>query len=169
MRLLFLPFFLLPVIEMVILIKVGGWIGVWNTLLLVILTAITGATLLRQQGLATLLRANERLRKGEIPAQEMVDGMVMGIGAVLLLTPGFVTDAMGLFCLFPVSRRWLVQRGLQHLIVQNAGFATTESVHEHFTTTTAHYDRAGHTIIDGEYSREEASGPDSSMDSLEKK
>lgn len=117
MRVLFVLFIVMPVVEMAVLIQVGSFIGVLNTIALVLLTAIIGAALLRQQGLATLLRANERMNSGELPAHEVAEGLVLAVGGALLLTPGFVTDAIGFLCLLPGSRHWLVSRALKHLTV----------------------------------------------------
>lgn len=115
MRLLLL-FIIVPLLEIWLLIKVGGRIGATLTVVLVILTAVIGVTLLRLQGLRTLTRANERLRAGEVPAQEMGEGLILAVAGLLLLTPGFATDAVGFACLIPPVRRrllgpWL--RGLQ--------------------------------------------------------
>lgn len=115
MRLLLL-FILVPLLEIWLLIKVGGRIGATPTIALVVLTAIVGVTLLRLQGLRTLTRANERLRAGEVPAQEMGEGLILAVAGVLLLTPGFATDAVGFACLVPPIRRRLLApwlRGLQ--------------------------------------------------------
>lgn len=117
MRVFFVLFIVMPVVEMAVLIQVGSFIGVLNTIALVLLTAIIGAALLRQQGLATLLRASERMNSGELPAQEVAEGLVLAVGGALLLTPGFVTDAIGFLCLLPGSRQWLVSRALKHLTV----------------------------------------------------
>lgn len=115
MRLLLL-FILVPLLEIWLLIKVGGRIGATPTVALVVLTAVVGVTLLRLQGLRTLTRANERLRGGELPAQEMGEGLILALAGILLLTPGFATDAVGFACLVPPVRRRLLApwlRGLQ--------------------------------------------------------
>ncbi len=95
---------------MYLLIRVGGYFGALPTIALVMLTAIIGVALLRRQGAATLLRANERLNAGEVPAGEMIEGVMLAVSGALLLTPGFVTDAVGFALLVPAARRWLVGR-----------------------------------------------------------
>lgn len=117
-------FIIMPIAEMVVLIKVGGMIGVLNTIGLVLLTAVIGAWLLRQQGLATLLRANQRLNSGELPAKEVAEGLILAVGGALLLTPGFITDAIGFACLLPGSRQWLAAKALKRMTVagQNQSF-----------------------------------------------
>ena len=107
---LLLLFIVMPIVEIAVLIHVGGAIGLLPTLLIVILTAVIGTNMLRQQGRATLERARSRLGSGEMPAAEIVEGLLLLVGGVLLLTPGFVTDAFGFACLIPASRRWLAAR-----------------------------------------------------------
>jgi len=116
MRFLLLLFIVVPIIEMVILIEVGGYIGALPTVALVVLTAALGIWLLRLQGLATLRRVQEKLARGEIPETELLEGIMLLVGGALLLTPGFVTDAIGFACLLPGLRqpiaRWILRRGL---------------------------------------------------------
>jgi UPF0716 protein FxsA len=114
----FLLFFLLvPLVEIYFLIVVGGWIGALPTVLLVVATAVAGAALARQQGFATLQRLQATLARGETPAIELLEGVLLLIGALLLLTPGFFTDLAGFACLLPVTRRWLVLHALQRLVI----------------------------------------------------
>lgn len=105
-----LLFVAMPIIEIAVLLRVGSALGWLPTLAIVVLTAILGTALLRQQGMATLNTARQRLHAGEMPAQQMLEGVVLLVGGVLLLTPGFVTDAFGFICLFPVTRHWLAGR-----------------------------------------------------------
>ena len=103
-----LLFMLIPIVEMWILIEVGGWIGALPTIGLVVLTAMIGLSLLKQQGLSTLLRARRKMDEGAIPASELVSGVMIAVGGALLLTPGFVTDALGFALLIPQTRQWLL-------------------------------------------------------------
>jgi UPF0716 protein FxsA len=111
---LLLLFLLVPLVEIYVMIKVGGIIGALPTVLLVVLTAVAGATLARIQGLATLQRLQATLARGEAPAIEMFEGVLLLIGALLLLTPGFITDLLGFACLVPFTRRalafWVLKR-----------------------------------------------------------
>ncbi len=107
MPIIFLLFVLVPIIEIALFIQVGGLLGLVPTLFIVIATAALGTWLLRHEGLSTLQRARSRLDAGELPATQLVEGMIIMVGGALLLTPGFMTDAVGLFCLIPPSRRWL--------------------------------------------------------------
>ena len=106
MPILFLFFLTMPIVEMYLLIQVGGWIGALPTIGLVALTAVVGMTLLRQQGFATLLRGQQRMAEGQLPAQELMEGFALAVGGALLLA-GFVTDAVG-FALLLLTRRMLV-------------------------------------------------------------
>ena len=105
----FLPsFIVLPILEMYILIEVGGFIGALNTIGLVLLTALLGLILLRQQGFRTLLNARNKLMQAELPTEELVTGIFLAVGGALLLTPGFVTDFIGFMCLLPFTRIFLM-------------------------------------------------------------
>lgn len=108
MRALFLLFVIMPVVEMWLLITVGQQIGALPTIGLVLLTAFIGIALLRYQGAATLLRARSKMQTGELPAREMADGLFFAVGGALLLTPGFVTDAIGFACLTPGVRTLII-------------------------------------------------------------
>jgi len=103
-----LLFFLVPLVELYILIQVGQGIGALNTVALCVLTAVLGAALLRQQGFRTLYRARQNLDRGSVPALELLEAVALAMGGVLLLTPGFATDAFGFVCLIPFTRRFLV-------------------------------------------------------------
>ena len=103
-----LIFMLVPIVEMWILIEVGGWIGALPTIALVVLTATLGLSLLKRQGLSTLMRARRTMDEGSIPASELVSGVMVAVGGALLLTPGFVTDAIGFALLIPQTRQWLL-------------------------------------------------------------
>jgi UPF0716 protein FxsA len=114
---LLLVFILVPVFEIYLLITVGSFIGVWSTVLLVILTAVIGTHLLRAQGLATLQKMQETLQRGQVPAFALLEGILIMIGGALLLTPGFFTDAVGFICLIPVLRHYLVSWMSKHIPV----------------------------------------------------
>ncbi|MBU1331330.1 MAG: membrane protein FxsA [Gammaproteobacteria bacterium] len=110
MRAFLLLFLLFPFIELALLIQVGSAIGVLPTLLLVIGTGVLGAVLLRVAGVATAWRARERLARGELPEQEMLEGLLIAVGGGLLLLPGFISDIFGVLCLIPFTRRLLVNK-----------------------------------------------------------
>ena len=105
-----LLFIVMPIVEIALLLRMGDVVGWIPTLLIVIVTAIVGSAMLRQQGLATLNKARQRMDGGEMPAQQLLEGILIMIGGVLLLTPGFVTDTFGFICLIPVTRQWLAAK-----------------------------------------------------------
>lgn len=115
MKYLFSSFIVLPILEMYVLIKVGGNLGALNTVLLVLLTALIGVALLRVQGFRTLMNAKNKLGMAQLPAEEMITGIFLAIGGALLLTPGFITDIFGFLCLVPLTRRILLKVFLNNL------------------------------------------------------
>ena len=115
MKYLLPSFIVLPILEMYVLIKVGGNLGALNTVLLVLLTALIGVTLLRVQGFRTLMNAKNKLGMAQLPAEEIITGIFLAIGGALLLTPGFITDIFGFLCLVPLTRRILLKVFLNNL------------------------------------------------------
>jgi UPF0716 protein FxsA len=110
-----------PFVEIYLLLQVGGIIGAVPTIFLVVLTAVLGAWLLKQQGLATLQRFQASLAQGTLPAYEMVEGPILLVGGALLLTPGFITDIMGFACLIPQLRRKIAQYVIENHLIQADG------------------------------------------------
>jgi UPF0716 protein FxsA len=102
---LFLAFTLIPITEIYLLIKVGSQIGAVKTILIVIATGFSGAYLARLQGLQTMLRLQKSMHEGRLPTEELLDAALIFIAGVVLLTPGFITDAVGLFLLIPETRK----------------------------------------------------------------
>ena len=116
---LFLAFTLIPFAEIYLLIKVGAVIGAFNTVALVILTGFIGAYLARMQGMQTMLRVRTSLQQGNMPAEDLIDALLIFVAGIVLLTPGFLTDAGGLLLLFPVTRshfKRLLKRKLDNWI-----------------------------------------------------
>jgi len=101
---LFLAFTLIPVIEIYLFIKIGGSIGAFNTIALVIITGFAGAYLARMQGMQTMFRVQTSLQQGVIPKEELIDALLIFVAGIVLLTPGFLTDAFGLLLLYPDTR-----------------------------------------------------------------
>ncbi len=102
-----IAFIVVPIVEIAVFIQVGEQIGVWSTIGVVVLTAIIGTAMLRQQGLSVLFRIQENLQANRIPVQELFDGVCLVIAGALLLTPGFVTDTVGFLLFVPPYRHWL--------------------------------------------------------------
>lgn len=142
-----LLFIAVPIIEMYILITVGGVIGALPTIGLVVLTATIGLWLLRLEGLATLHRVQEKLQAGQIPDIELLEGIMLIVGGALLLTPGFVTDAIGFTCLIPGLRQ-PIARSLIRRVTRYRGQAFAQ----------------GEIIIEGEFRQENESRNDDQND-----
>ncbi len=101
---LFLCFTLIPVFELYLLIKVGTVIGGLNTIFLVIISGFIGAWLAKREGMNTIVKLKMNLQQGLMPAEELLDAVIIFIAGVVLITPGFITDMMGLILLWPVTR-----------------------------------------------------------------
>lgn len=143
---LFLLLLLVPLVEIYLLIQVGGLIGAIPTIALVVFTALLGTMLLRFQGWATLQRTRMTMAQGQVPALEMLEGVLLVLAGILLLTPGFITDAVGFLLLVPALRRaligWFLQRS--DLRFQAPGGASTGTHHRHAPYT-----------IEGEFRRDD--------------
>lgn len=169
-------FFIIPLVEIYFLIQVGSVIGVLPTILLVVLTAVVGAFLLRQQGLSTLARFQSSVAQGEVPAGALLEGVMLIIGGALLMTPGFFTDAIGFACLLPFSRKWLAKAMLTRSKVsvfgQQGGSSASYTSYVHTGQTRssasassnardsqhsaeADANSAGSTTIEGDYIRKD--------------
>ena len=152
-----LLFLIVPIIEVAILVQVGGLIGFWLTLGLVVLTAVIGANLLKSQGRALLLAAQGRLEQGQLPLSELAQGLLIAIGGALLLTPGFATDAFGFACLLPGTRlamgRWL-RAWLEPRLVKGSFTGSATINGQHFEQH-KEFDRSSGDVIDGEFKRED--------------
>ena len=105
----FILFLVVPFVEIYLLVEIGARIGAPWTILLVVMTAIVGAWLVRIQGLATWRRFQASLARNELPAIALVEGLCLLIAGALLLTPGFFTDTVGFACLIPPLRRTLIK------------------------------------------------------------
>jgi UPF0716 protein FxsA len=144
MRILFLFFLIVPFVEIYLLLQVGGLIGAFPTIFLVVFTAVLGAWLLRRQGFATWQRFQNSLAQGTIPAYEMIEGPILLVGGALLLTPGFFTDVLGFACLIPALRRKIAQYIIEnHLLATESGSIFKRP------------SQAETNVIEGEYRKEE--------------
>lgn len=93
-----------PILEIATFVYVGQWLGVWNTVGLVILAAILGVVILRSQGLGALRKINRDLRRAQPPAEGIVDGFMIVVASILLIIPGFLSDVVGLLLIIPPVR-----------------------------------------------------------------
>jgi len=102
---LFLLFTILPALEMILLLRVGSIIGFPGTVSVILLTGILGAALARQQGLQTIMQIKQSMSQGEIPTISIVDGFLILVAGIVLVTPGLITDAVGFILLLPTCRK----------------------------------------------------------------
>ena len=130
-----------PIIEIALFIEVGGLIGTWPTVGIIILTALIGSWMLRRQGLQALHDVQSRLGAGDDPGQFLAEGAMILFSGALLLTPGFFTDAIGFLLLIPAVRAAVWRRIAARMTVHTA----------HGTGAQWHFQH-GETVVDGEFS-----------------
>jgi UPF0716 protein FxsA len=129
----------IPIIEITVFIEIGGEIGAFNTIILTILTAVAGMILLRIQGLSILTQAQARIQKGETPAKEILNGLLLAIAGLFLLIPGFVTDSIGFLLFLPPIRSFLaLWLGKRFILSARPGYDGS-------------YSSGSSTVIDGEF------------------
>jgi len=165
-RILFVFFIIIPIIEISVIMQVGALIGAWPTVAIVILTAWFGAKKVREQGLATLTSVQTKMAQGEMPSDEIIAGVMLLIAGVLLVTPGFVTDAFGLSLLFPTVRKAIVKAAKKHIVINQAS-TSSHHVYENqaeqsyqqnsdINQNDLHQSHLHHgNTIDGEFERKE--------------
>jgi len=115
-------FVVIPLIELALLIEIGKQIGVFSTIMVVILTGVLGAYLTRSQGFQILFQIRSQFQQGQFPADSLLEGLLILIGGLTLLTPGFITDAFGFLCLLPPTRvifRELIKREIRRRMNRN--------------------------------------------------
>jgi len=154
LKILITLFITVPIIEIFLLIKVGSIVGAIPTILLIIATAILGAFLLKAQGISTLNRVQSSLQRGEVPALEMMEGLILLVCGALLLTPGFFTDALGFIALIPIIRQAFVVWALKHSNIIQTMTPQSQPFHEGEFRREDNAKRE-HSVIEGKYKKEE--------------
>ena len=153
MRRLLIIFIATPLLEMFILFQAADVFGAWTTLLLVVLTAVIGLSILKKEGLSIFLRANRRLSSGELPAQEIIEAMFLAGAGALLITPGFLTDCAGFSLLIRPLREFFAKLVIRAGIIK----ATTigDSRNKMYWST---YDKSSEVrrgdVYEGEFMRD---------------
>jgi len=111
LRWVFLALLVVPMVEIAVIIAVGRTIGGWPTFILLLLESLLGAVIVRREGGRSWVALRDALRSGRMPSRQLADAALVLVGGTLLLTPGFVTDAVGFFVILPftrpITRRWL--------------------------------------------------------------
>ena len=133
---LLLLFILVPATELALLIEIGSRIGTINTLLLIVVTGVLGASLASRQGLAVLRQIQDETVRGQMPGSSIVDGVIILVAGIVLMTPGILTDMLGFFCLIPATRslikgwlRQMLERAVHNnraRVVVNMGSSETQ-------------------------------------------
>ncbi len=149
MRNLFLLFAIMPIIEIALLVQVGDIIGGWNTIALVIISAFVGAYFVRREGVSTLTTAQQKMQSNQIPGQEMLEGLMLVVAGVLLVTPGFITDTFGLLLVLPPTRKLLAKKLKKHLSMQVVSGASFQSHQQYNASARPQSKEDG--VIEGEY------------------
>ena len=154
---LFLVFTSVSLLEIFVLVKVGSSLGAWPTIMLVIITALVGSALVRSQGLQLLQQLHHRMAQGEMPGQQLIEGVMLLVTGVLLVTPGFVTDFCGLLLLQPKIRGKIAK-----LVLANVKLNPNMSMSGHYSHsqtgspfTGQKKDKDDKDIIEGEFERKD--------------
>ncbi len=172
MRFVVILFIIIPLTEMMLLFEVADRIGGVATLSLVVLTAVIGVQILKRQGLSTLTRANHRLQSGELPAQEIVEGMMLAGAGALLLTPGFITDTLGFIFLTGPLRRPIARRIIQSGKMRTFSSGGGADGFRFWSAANSSYKADSDKVYEGEYSEDglsqlekgqEKNGPDDKL------
>ena len=111
----FLFFIVVPLIEVMLFITIGKYIGLWNTIIIIIITGIIGAVLVKSQGITILNKALEEIKSNKIPIFSIFEGIAILIAGAFLLTPGFLTDTLGCILLIPKTRNLIISYIATHL------------------------------------------------------
>lgn len=130
----------IPLTELYFLIEVGSRIGALPTIFLTVFTAVLGGMMVRMQGFSTAMRVRSGMERGEVPAIEMLEGLLLLISGILLLLPGFFTDLFGFLCLVPPIRRAMILAFLKRSGVMQPGQGVNRET-----------EQRSHRIIEGEY------------------
>lgn len=148
MAILVALFIVVPIVELYVIIKIGSLIGVWPTIALLLADALLGSLLLRQQGRGAWRRFNAALAERRFPGREVADGLLIAIGGTLLLTPGFVTDLVGLIFLIPPTRA-MVRRLMRGFVTRRfviVGAPNPRSSHPRASNESYDYDATAEEI-----------------------
>lgn len=173
MRVLFILFALLPILEIALLINVGSVIGGWNTVGLVVLSAFIGAYFVKREGVNTLQTAQEKMQRNEVPGKELVEGLMLVVAGILLVTPGFITDIFGFLLAMPGSRHFFAAQVSKHMKMRvvtpgmgpgmgpGAGFGEGQSPFGQSPFgERPRSSQSGDDVIEGEYTDHTTNDPD---------
>ena len=143
---LFVVFIVVPIVEIALFIKIGALVGLWPTIIIVILTAIIGTRLVKSQGLNAIKNVQNSIIVGQNITNSLINGALILTAGVLLLTPGFFTDAIGITLLIPQTRALWVKYGSSYVMNRVVFFSTGKK-----NTPNAKHNTFDSDTIDGEY------------------
>ncbi|MGB0660512.1 MAG: FxsA family protein [Mangrovicoccus sp.] len=146
---LLIAFIAIPLIEIGLFVQIGGILGLWTTLAIVLLTAIIGASMVRSQGMTTLAQLQNSMSQGQDPTEHLVHGAMILFSGMLLLTPGFFTDAVGFSLLVPQIRQAVFAWGRRHFAAKMVVMGQSQGFQTHHGTQ-PHHSAQDSTIIDGQ-------------------
>ena len=153
MPVLFILFIIVPILEISVLIQVGGIIGGFNTLILVLLSAALGSYFVKREGVSALQSAQAKMAQNQLPAKELLNGALLILAGVMLITPGFLTDILGLSLVIPLTRKLyaaiLVKKLSAHFVQANG--QAQGGFHQSYQQQTPPSDHNG-DVFEGEYS-----------------
>jgi len=156
---LFFLFTTVSLLEIYVLVQVGGFLGALPTIMLVIITALIGSALVRSQGLQLVAQLQQRLAQGEMPGQQLIEGIMLIITGVLLVTPGFVTDLSGLLILQPTIRAAIAKTILANVnfssMNMSGGFSQPHSGFSQSNSGFSKNNIDDGDIIEGEFERKD--------------
>lgn len=154
------PFFLFALVflllEIVVLLQVGSWLGGMNTFALLILTAIGGVVLVKMQGMRNWISMQQKMARGQMPGLEMASGPLLFLAGALLIIPGFISDVIGLLLLLTPVRKAIARYAMKHMVVMQPGFGFGRAGRSGDQSRRGNNDAGGATI-DGEYSEKRGS------------
>ncbi|NVK22617.1 MAG: FxsA family protein [Kangiellaceae bacterium] len=153
-----LLFIIIAIAEVYVLIGVGGLIGTWPTIALIILTGVIGVNMLKGQGISVFARFQEKLATGQAPAEEMVEGVLLVVAGAFLITPGFITDTLGFLWLIPQSRDWFAKKLIKlgwFKTVNSAGFEQPNPYNGHNQDQPNKHGPSDDNVIEGEFERKD--------------
>ena len=154
---LFFLFIAVPILEIAVMIQVGSILGVFTTILLMIITAALGASLVKNQGIQMIWNIKSRLQQGILPDTDIAEGILLAIAGVLLITPGFITDTLGLIFLTPISRTWIAKHLMRYLKIRvlHRGAPETQNPFDGGNTSSRRAPHSKGQTIDAEFTRKD--------------
>lgn len=146
----FVIFIIIPFAEIIVFMSVSDVIGLGTALIMALITALLGGAIVRYQGIQAMMSAQENLRRGILPSKELFDGLCLVAAGATLITPGFITDAIGFSLLVPALREMMLEKMVRSGRFDVSGFGTEQS-NSSSKAYSSHYGYQDPGVIDAEY------------------